>query len=115
MSLIENLERDGWQDFFQNSFRYTLRILEEDRFRQVGSSVDDLRSWLTAGGVARVRRHLDEQMEMRRFSPARTAAVINYLERLVQENQGALLELIAEGIIPDCPTRCPSVLSTLLA
>lgn len=55
MALIENLERDNWQEFFRGAFEYTLYILENDRFRSVGSSVDDLRSWLAGGGVSRVK------------------------------------------------------------
>jgi hypothetical protein len=100
MALIENLERDGWEDFFRNSFRYSLEVLKEDRFRTVGSSVDDLKSWLAAGGVARVREHLNKQMEMRQFSSTRKAAVNNCLEQLVQENRSMLLELMTEGIVP---------------
>ncbi len=43
MALIENLEREGWEEFLRNCFQYTLQVLREDRFRSVGSSVDDLR------------------------------------------------------------------------
>ena len=60
MALIENLEHEGWEEFFRDSFRYALEVLKNDRFRPVGSSVDDLKSWLTAGGVARVRTHLNQ-------------------------------------------------------
>ena len=44
MALIEHLEQDNWQDFLRGSFEYTLEVLKNDRFRSVGSSVDDLRS-----------------------------------------------------------------------
>ena len=100
MALIEHLERDGWEEFFGGSFRYALEVMKHDRFRSVGSSVDDLRSWLARGGVARVREQLDRQMEMRRFSPSRTAAVNERLDQLVRENRRALLDLTADGVIP---------------
>ena len=95
MALIEHLERDGWEEFFRDMFRYTLDVLKNDRFRSVGSSVDDLRSWLAAGGVARVRERLDEQMETRGFPPSRKSAVNDCFEQLVRENRDALLHLTA--------------------
>ena len=100
MALIENLEGDGWEEFFRGSFRYALEVMKHDRFRPVGSSVDDLRSWLARGGIARVREHLNKQMEMRRFSPSRRAAVNDCLDQLVRENRGALLDLTADRVIP---------------
>ena len=100
MALIENLEHEGWEKFFRDSFQYALEVLKNDRFRSVGSSVDDLRSWLTAGGVARVREHLNKQMEMRRFPLSRKSAVNDCIEHLVQENRGALLDLMRDGIVP---------------
>jgi len=106
MALIENLEHDGWEAFLRTSFRFALEVLKEDRFRPAGSSVDDLKSWLTAGGIARVRFHLAEQMKMRRFSRDRMAAVINCLEKLVDENRGALLHLMADGIVPGSAAEC---------
>ena len=75
MALIENLEHEGWEKFLRDSFRYALEVLKNDRFRSVGSSVDDLKSWLTAGGVARVSEHLNKQMEMRRFPLSRKSAI----------------------------------------
>ena len=100
MALIENLEHEGWEEFFRDSFRYALEVLKNDRFRPVGSSVDDLKSWLTAGGVAQVRTHLNKQMEMRRFPSSRKLAVNDCIEQLVRENRGALLDLMADGIVP---------------
>ncbi len=100
MALIEHLERDGWEEFFRGSFRYALEVMKHDRFRSVGSSVDNLRSWLARGGIARVREHLDRQMEMRRFIPSRRAAVSDCLDQLVRENRRALLDLTADGVIP---------------
>ena len=100
MALIEHLERDGWEEFFRSTFRFALEVMKHDRFRSVGSSADDLRSWLARDGIARVRERLNEQMEMRRFSPSRAAAVNECLDRLVQENRLALLDLVADGVIP---------------
>ena len=100
MSLIEHLETDRWEEFFRGVFEYTLEVMKHDRFRSVGSAADDLRSWLGRGGVARVRERLDEQMEMRGFSPSRTAAVRDFVEQLVRENRRALLDLTATGVIP---------------
>ena len=100
MALIEHLEDDRWEEFFRGVFQYTLEVMKHDRFRSVGSAADDLRSWLARGGVARVRERLDMQMEMRRFSPARTASVRDFLEQLVRENREALVDLTATGVIP---------------
>jgi len=100
MALIEHLERDGWREFLCSTFEYTLDVLKNDRFRQIGSAADDLRSWLAAGGVARVRAYLNEQMERRQFSTARQTEVNKCLEYLVRKHRGLLLELIAQGILP---------------
>ena len=100
MALIEHLEREGWEEFLRDMFRYTLDVLENDRFRAVGSSVDDLRSWLARGGVARVRERLDAQMDARRFPPSRRAAVNDCIEQLVRETRDTLFDLTAKGIIP---------------
>ncbi len=103
MALIEHLEQDNWQDFLRRSFEYTLDVLKNDRFRSVGSSVDDLRSWLARGGIKRVKEHLNNQMDMRCFSPTRKAAVNAFLEQLVRENRRQLLDLMTEGLLP--PTK----------
>lgn len=99
MALIENLEWDNWEEFLRSSFEYALDVLKKDRFRSVGSSVDDLRSWLACGGISRVKEHLNNQMNMRRFSSKRKAAVNDVLEQLVRENRSKLLDLMAEGIV----------------
>lgn len=101
MALIEHLESEGWETFLRNSFSYALDVLKNDRFRPVGSSVDDLKSWLAVGGVARVFEHLNNQMERCRFSYAQKEAVNDCLEQVVQENRGLILELINDGIIPN--------------
>ena len=33
MALIEHLEREGWQEFLEEVFRYVLDVLKEDRHR----------------------------------------------------------------------------------
>ena len=106
MALIENLEREGWEEFLRNCFRYALEVLKEDRFRPIGSSADDLRSWLTAGGVARVRYHLREQMEMRGLSVDRQADIKRCIDELVEEHRGALFNLMARRIIPSSTQEC---------
>ena len=103
MALIENLERNDWQDFFRMSFEYALYVLKNDRFRSVGSSVDDLRSWLALGGISRVREALNNQMERSGFSPARKAEVNEFLEQLVRDNRSQLLEFGAH--FPDPTIR----------
>jgi hypothetical protein len=55
LALVENLEQNNWEEFFRRSFEYTLDVMENDRFRSVGSSVDDLRSWLARGGIGRIK------------------------------------------------------------
>ena len=100
MALIENLERTNWREFLGDVFRYVLDVLKEDRHRPLGSSGDDLRAWLTIGGVARVRRHLKDQMNRRGFPPSRQAEVMEAIEGLVRENRQALVELMANGIVP---------------
>lgn len=99
MVLIENLEREGWEDFLRNCFRFTLEVLREDRFRSLGSSADDLRSWLTAGGVARVRYHLGEQMRRHGLSAERQAGINMYIDDRVEQHRVALFDLMAKGII----------------
>lgn len=99
MALIEHLEQDNWEEFLRDSFEYVLDILRNDRFRSVGSSADDLRSWLTCGGISRVKDRLNYQMDVRRFSSERKRAVSAFLERLVERNRRKLLDLMTEGIV----------------
>jgi hypothetical protein len=100
MALIENFERDGWKEFFRNCFQHALEVLQKDRFKLVGSSVDDLKSWLATGGITRVRENLNEQMESRQFSVALRTEINRCLEQLVKENRVALLALMNDGVIP---------------
>jgi hypothetical protein len=109
LALIENLERDDWEEFFRSCFRYTLEVLKEDRFKAVGTSVDDLRAWLTAGGIARVRHHLHEQMEIRGLTSARIGEVNRCLEELVKEHRSALFDLMAHKVIPGSTQDCLAV------
>ncbi|MEA1051176.1 hypothetical protein U5801_15385 [Lamprobacter modestohalophilus] len=100
MALIENLEHEDWEDFLRSCFLYTLEVLKEDRFRSVGSSADDLRSWLAAGGVARVRHQLGQQMHRRGLSEDRQVAIHQCINELAEEHCGALLDLMETGVIP---------------
>lgn len=100
MSLIEHLDGERWEEFLQSTFEYVLWVLEHDRFRSVGSAADDLRGWLAMGGIGRVRRSLDEQMERRRFPPSRKSAVSGCIGRLARENRRSLLALTRAGIVP---------------
>ena len=100
MALIERLELDNWKEILRMNFEYALEVLKNDRFRPVSSSVDDLRSWLAYGGVSRVKEHLNNQMDMRRFSSAKKAEVNEFLDQLVRENRGQLLDLMAQRILP---------------
>lgn len=81
MALIENLEREGWEEFLQNCFRQTLDLLQNDRYGFAGSSVDDLKGWLTAGGIARVQYHLSDQAKSRGFSVDHRLALLNLMAR----------------------------------
>jgi len=99
MALIERLESDDWPEVLRRNFEYALEVLKNDPFRSVSSSVDDLRSWLTAGGVSRVKEHLNDQMEMCRFSSEKKASVNDLLDELVRDNRHRLLDLMAEGVL----------------
>lgn len=103
MALIEQLERENWQSFFYDCFEYTLDILKNDPFRSVGSSADDLRSWLKAGGVPRVQEQLDRQMEIRRFPSEKRVDVQEFIIKLAQEYRGLLVELSTKGVLPILP------------
>lgn len=100
MALIEHLDRDDWEEFLRSTFEYVLWVLKNDRFRSVGSGADDLRSWLAVGGIGRVRRYLNKQMEMLRFSSSRKSAVNRCIEQLARENRRELLDLTRAGVVP---------------
>jgi len=100
MGLIENLEGPDGLDFLRNIFEYTLHVLEEDQVRRLGSAVDDLRAWFLAGGVARVKEALDDQMTRRRFDEDQRAQVRMLVDALVEEHRSRILGLMANGTIP---------------
>ena len=100
MALIEYLEQDDWADVLRRSFEFAIILLQTDRFRLTSSAVDDVRAWLTSGGVSRVQFHLDRQMNDCRFTADRQRNIQEALNRLVQEHQHALMKLLTDGIIP---------------
>ena len=100
MALIEKLEYGNWEQILRSSFTYALWILKEDRFAHVGSSVDDIRSWLGIGGISRFRDNLREQMQRRRLPEHRRNAIMACVEQLEQEKHPEICELIAQRIIP---------------
>jgi hypothetical protein len=100
MALIEYLEQDDWADVLRRSFEFAITLLQTDRFRLTSSAVDDVRAWLTSGGVTRVRFRLDQQMNDCRFTADRQREIQEVLTQLVQENQQALMQLLTDGIIP---------------
>ena len=71
MALIEYLERDDWREALRRSFEGAITLLQTDRFRLTSSAIDDVRSWLTSGGVSRVQLQLDRQMEECRLASDR--------------------------------------------
>ena len=100
MSLIEYLERDNWREVLRRSFEGAITLLQTDRFRLTSSAIDDIRIWLTVGGVSRVKLQLDREMNARRLAVERQNEIRDFLEQLVLENQRPLLQLIADDIIP---------------
>jgi len=111
MSFIEHLDSDNWQQNFMLFFEGTLAVLEEDPFMPVGSATDDLRAWLRAGGIARVRLLLAEQVVSRGYPVAKQQAILDFLPVLAQKNRTRLLTLAQNKIIPfasalgDAPTN----------
>jgi len=100
MALIEYLERDDWREVLRRNFEGAIALLQTDRFRQTSSAIDDVRSWLTSGGVSRVQQQIDRQMEARRLASDRQREIRDFIRQLVQENQHSLMQLMADGIIP---------------
>lgn len=100
MALIEYLEHDDWREALRRSFEGAITLLQTDRFRQTSSAIDDVKSWLTSGGVSRVQLQLDRQMEGRRLASDCQKEIRSFLGQLVQENQRQILQLMADGIIP---------------
>jgi hypothetical protein len=100
MSLIEYLEHDNWREALRRSFEGAIALLQTDRFRLTSSAIDDVRSWLTSGGVSRVQLQLDREMKGRRLASDHQRDIRDFLGQLVQKNQRSLMQLIADGIIP---------------
>ncbi len=103
MSLIEHLDKDGWEDFLRGTFEYSLKLLKEDQFRYAGSAVDDMKSWLGVGGVGRVKHHLNNQMETLGYSSDKKLAVNNLLDELAQQHRIQIVDLMAHKVIPAGP------------
>ena len=99
MSLIEHLDKPGWEDTLRGTFEYSLELLETDRFRYAGSAVDDLKSWLAVGGINRVRHHLNNQMEQCRFSEEQKVLINDLLDELAQKHRLKIVTLISRGVI----------------
>lgn len=81
-------------------FEYALWTLRHNRFGHVGSSVDDLRSWLAVGGISRVRHHLEEVMDIRGFPKEGVVEIRKHIDKLAHDNRSELLALARDGIIP---------------
>ena len=100
MALIEYLENDNWREALRRSFEGAIYLLQTDRFRLTSSTIDDVRSWLTSGGVSRVQLQLDRQMKAYRLASDYQREIHDFLGQLALENQRPLMQLIADGIIP---------------
>jgi hypothetical protein len=100
MALIEYLEHENWREALRRSFEGAIALLQTDRFRPTSSAQDDVRSWLTSGGVSRVQLQLNRQMEGRRLASDHQREIRDFLGQLVQEKQRPLMQLMADGIIP---------------
>ncbi len=109
MALIEHMEHDNWEETLRRFFEYTLEVLKNDRFRSVGSSVDDLRSWLAGGGTGLVKEHLTKQMSQLRYPLAKIEAVNTFLDQLFHEHRYQLLDLMAHDIIPASTQEWPEL------
>lgn len=100
MSFIEHMARDDWDSNFRLFFEGTLSSLEEDPFMHLGSAMGDLRAWLTRGGVARLRYMLVDQMQKLSYPEAKQAAILGYLNELVENNRTRLLNLADKSVLP---------------
>ncbi len=100
MSLIENLERSNWREFLVGVCTTTLEVLEHDRFRRVGSSVDDMRAWLCRGGISHARLRLEQQAMDRDFAEEHRAQILAAFDEFVLQNLPSILRLTASGVIP---------------
>ncbi|MDF5726404.1 MAG: hypothetical protein PUP91_39385 [Rhizonema sp. PD37] len=93
-------QNDNWREVLRRSFEGAITLLQTDRFRLTSSTIDDVRSWLTSGGVSRVQLQLDRQMKACRLATSYQREISDFLGQLVVENQRPLMQLMADGIIP---------------
>ncbi|MBR8839281.1 MAG: hypothetical protein DSM106950_36095 [Stigonema ocellatum SAG 48.90 = DSM 106950] len=100
MALIEYLGNNNWREVLRRSFEGAIALLQTDRFRLTSSAIDDVRSWLTSGGVSRVQLQLDRQIKAGRLVSPSQREIHDFLGQLVKENQRPLIQLMADGIIP---------------
>jgi len=100
MSLIEHFHGDDWSDFFNDCFVNVLSVLNNDRHAFLGSAGDDLRSWLTAGGLPLVKERLNRAMVVLDFPERKQLQINRFLAHLVYENRSELLHLMQQEIIP---------------
>jgi hypothetical protein len=100
MALIEYLDRDDWREVLRRSFEGAIALLQRDRWKMTSSAIDDMRSWLTNGGINRVQLQIDRQMDNYRLASERQREVRDFLEQLAQDNQRSLMQLMADGVIP---------------
>ena len=87
MALIEYLENDNWREALRRSFEGAIYLLQTDRFRLTSSAIDDVRSWLTSGGVSRVQLQIDRQMKACRLTSDYQREIHDFLGQLALENQ----------------------------
>ncbi len=115
MSLIEHLEGPGWQESLARTFAFTLDVLETDPYRLAGSSVDDMRAWLRAGGVSHARARLAEQARLRQLPADHQDQLGAAFDALVDRHRPQILRLAGRGVIPapgprDVPAGFPTKL-----
>jgi hypothetical protein len=100
MALIENLDHGDWREFLSATFGRTLQLLKNDRFAYAGSSVDDLKAWLTRGGIGRVKEVLAQVMEQRGYPTGKRSDILSFINHLAEEHRPQLIELAALNVIP---------------
>lgn len=98
MSLIEHLESEIGKKFSAGTLNIHWMFEKQSipNSLQLSGRSEKLAA---AGGVSRVREHLNDQMEMRRFPATKKAAVNDFLDELVRENRARLLDLMAQEVL----------------
>jgi hypothetical protein len=99
MALIEYLAKDDWREFLQPRFPHILKSMKQGDYNYGGSATDDLRGWLAAGGVSRIKYRLENQMRDLRFPADKQAELLACVDQLAREHRLSLLELIGQGRI----------------